>query len=48
MLFRSAGLVAAALAAEGTSEISNIHYIDRGYEDIESVLSSLGADIKRV
>ena len=43
-----AGLVAAALAAEGTSEISNIHYIDRGYEDIESVLSSLGADIKRV
>ncbi|MCX4257170.1 MAG: UDP-N-acetylglucosamine 1-carboxyvinyltransferase [Oscillospiraceae bacterium] len=43
-----AGLVTAALAAEGTSEISNIHYIDRGYEDIESVLSSLGADIKRV
>ena len=43
-----AGLVTAALAAEGISEISNIHYIDRGYEDIESVLSSLGADIKRV
>lgn len=43
-----AGLVAAALAAEGTSEISNIHYIDRGYEGIEKVLSSVGADISRI
>ncbi len=43
-----AGLVTAALAAEGTSEISNVHYIDRGYEDIEKVLSSAGADIKRI
>lgn len=43
-----AGLVAAALSAEGTSEISNIHYIDRGYEEIEKVLSSVGADIVRV
>ena len=43
-----AGLVTAALSAEGTSEISNIHFIDRGYEDIETVLSSVGADIKRV
>ncbi len=42
-----AGLVAAALSAEGTSEISNLHFIDRGYEEIESVLSSLGADIRR-
>ncbi len=43
-----AGLVTAALAAEGTSEISNVHFIDRGYEEIEKVLSSVGADIKRV
>lgn len=43
-----AGLVTAALAAEGVSEISNLRYIDRGYEEIETALSSLGADIKRV
>ncbi len=43
-----AGLVAAALSADGISEISNIHYIDRGYEAIEKTLSSIGADIKRV
>lgn len=43
-----AGLVAAALSAEGRSEISNIHYIDRGYEEIETALSSAGADIVRV
>jgi len=43
-----AGLVAAALAAEGTSEIGNIRYIDRGYESIETALSAAGADIKRV
>lgn len=43
-----AGLVTAALAAEGTSEISAIHHIDRGYEEIEKVLSSIGADIKRI
>ena len=42
-----AGLVVAALSAEGTSEIANIHYIDRGYEEIEKVLSSIGADIAR-
>ncbi len=43
-----AGLVTAALAAEGTSEISAIHHIDRGYEEIEKVLTSVGADIKRI
>lgn len=43
-----AGLAAAALSAEGTSEISGVEYIDRGYEEIENALSSLGADIKRV
>ena len=41
-------LLIAALSAEGTSMISNIEQIDRGYEDIEQRLSSLGANIKRV
>ncbi len=43
-----AALITAALAAEGTSEISGLCYIDRGYDNIESTLRGLGADIKRV
>ena len=43
-----AALVTAALAAEGTSEISGISYIDRGYENIEQALRSVGADIRKV
>ncbi len=43
-----AALVTAALAAEGTSEISGVGYIDRGYESIEKTLRSVGADISRV
>ncbi len=43
-----AALVIAALAAEGQSEIDKIGHIDRGYEEIEKSLSSLGADIERV
>ena len=43
-----AALVVAALGAQGTTTISNVHFIDRGYESIESVLSSVGADIKRI
>ena len=42
-----AALVGAALAAEGESEIENVGYIDRGYEDLEKNLSSLGAEIRR-
>ena len=41
-------MLIAALAAEGESEIGNIRQIDRGYEDIDSRLQSLGAHIKRV
>ena len=41
-------LVIAALAAEGTSEISGVSYIERGYESIETALRSVGADIKKV
>lgn len=42
-----AALVTAALAAEGTSEITGLQYIDRGYESIETALKSVGADIRR-
>lgn len=41
-------LLIAALSANGTSRIDNIAQIDRGYEDIEERLNSLGAKIKRV
>lgn len=43
-----ASLVVAGLAAEGITEISKIYYIDRGYENIEGSLCSIGAKIKRV
>lgn len=43
----SASLILAAMAAEGSSEISRIYHIDRGYENIEMKLQGLGADIKR-
>ena len=43
-----AALVIAGLAAEGTTEIEEIAYIERGYEDIIEKLSALGADISRV
>ena len=43
-----AAMVLAALAAEGTTEVTNIVYIDRGYDNLEGKLKSLGADIKRV
>lgn len=42
-----AALVIAALAADGRSEIGEIHHIDRGYENIEGTLKKLGADINR-
>lgn len=41
-----AALTIAGLIAEGTTKISNIEYILRGYEDIVEKLSSVGADIK--
>ncbi len=42
-----AALIVAGLMAEGITEIGNIHYIERGYENIETKLRSLGAKIKR-
>jgi UDP-N-acetylglucosamine 1-carboxyvinyltransferase len=41
-------MLIAALAAEGVSEIGNIRQIDRGYEQIDQRLRSLGAQIDRV
>jgi len=41
-------MLIAALAAEGSSEIGNIRQIDRGYEQIDERLRSLGAQIERV
>jgi UDP-N-acetylglucosamine 1-carboxyvinyltransferase len=41
-------LLIAALSASGTSEISNIEQIDRGYQNIEARLKALGAEIERV
>jgi UDP-N-acetylglucosamine 1-carboxyvinyltransferase len=43
----SAGLVVAALAAEGDTVVNRVYHIDRGYERIEEKLRSLGADIRR-
>ena len=43
-----AALVLAGLAAEGTTIISEIKHIDRGYEMIENNLNKIGAKIKRV
>ena len=42
-----ASLVVAAIMAEGTSIIENLHHIDRGYENFDSKLRALGANIVR-
>jgi len=43
----SAGLIVAALAAEGDTVVNRVYHIDRGYERIEAKLGALGAEIKR-
>lgn len=44
----SASLVIAGLAARGTTEISRIYHLERGYENMAAKLQSLGASIKVV
>lgn len=44
----SAALVLAALRANGTTEISRLYHIDRGYEHIDEKLLTLGAKVERV
>lgn len=43
-----AAMIIAGLISEGETEIENIQYIDRGYENIVEKFTALGADIKRV
>ena len=43
-----AALVLAGLSAEGISVIDDIHFIQRGYEDFDCKLRSLGAEIESV
>ena len=43
-----AALVIAGLAAQGTTELSHINYIERGYEDLVGKLRAVGADISLV
>ena len=43
-----AAMVIAGLAARGITEVSNIHYIERGYEDLVGKLTGVGADIRLV
>ena len=44
----SASLVLAGLVARGETVIERIYHLDRGYENLEAKLNSLGADVKRV
>jgi UDP-N-acetylglucosamine 1-carboxyvinyltransferase len=43
----SASLVLAGLVAEGETRVNRIYHLDRGYEQLEQKLASLGADIRR-
>ena len=43
-----AALIIAGLAAEGTTRVHNIHFVERGYENIIEKLTALGAQITRV
>ena len=43
-----AALVIAGLAAEGTTYVEYIHFIERGYEHLVDKLNALGADIRRI
>ena len=43
-----AALIIAGIAANGITEIYNLHHIDRGYENIEEKFRNIGAKIERV
>ena len=44
----SVSLVLAALAAKGRTELNRIYHLDRGYQQLEEKLTSVGAEIERV
>ena len=43
-----AALIIAGLAAKGTSTIRNIHFVERGYENIVEKFTAMGANIRRI
>ena len=43
-----AALIIAGLAAEGITRVENVHFVERGYENIVEKLTALGANIKRI
>jgi UDP-N-acetylglucosamine 1-carboxyvinyltransferase len=43
-----AALMLAGLKASGTTEVSDIYHLERGYEQFDEKLRSLGADVRRV
>jgi len=43
-----AALVLAGLAAEGTTEVDQVYYIERGYEKFVEKMSGVGADIEYI
>ena len=44
----SASLVIAGLVAQGETVVERIYHLDRGYDQMESKLRGIGADIERV
>ena len=42
-----AAMIIAALNADGVTEISDVQHLDRGYESLETKLTSLGAEVRR-
>jgi len=44
----SVSLVLAAMAAKGNSEVLRVYHLDRGYENLEEKLNSVGASVERV
>jgi UDP-N-acetylglucosamine 1-carboxyvinyltransferase len=44
----SMSLILAGLAAKGTTEVSRVYHLDRGYERLEEKLQAVGADIERL
>jgi len=44
----SASLVIAGLVAQGETVVERIYHLDRGYDQMESKLRGLGADIERI
>ena len=42
-----AAMVIAGLMANGTTEITNIHYVERGYENLVEKITAIGGDIRK-